>query len=107
MDNKLQGHPDRKSTPWVEASTGSLGQGFSFAIGEALGFRHQKIDNRVYVLTGDGELQEGEIWEGAMYAGHNKLNNLCAIIDYNKLQISAKAAKATNALIAQCTTVCM
>ena len=86
VDNKLQGHPDRKSTPWVEASTGSLGQGFSFAIGEALGFRHQKIDNRVYVLTGDGELQEGEIWEGAMYAGHNKLNNLCAIIDYNKLQ---------------------
>jgi transketolase len=86
IDNKLQGHPDRKSTPWVEASTGSLGQGFSFAIGEALGFRHQKIDNRIYVLTGDGELQEGEIWEGAMYAGHNKLNNLCAIIDYNKLQ---------------------
>tara|TARA_B110000238_G_C16093283_1_gene424836 strand:+ start:759 stop:1601 length:843 start_codon:yes stop_codon:yes gene_type:complete len=86
INHSLQGHPNRNSTPWVEASTGSLGQGFSFAIGEAVGFKHKKEDSRVYVMTGDGELQEGEIWEGAMYAGHNKLNNLCAIIDYNKLQ---------------------
>ena len=86
INGYLQGHPHRGTTPWVEASTGSLGQGFSFAIGEALGFRHQNIPNRVYVMLGDGELQEGEVWEGAMCAGHYKLDNLCAIIDYNKMQ---------------------
>ena len=86
INQTLQGHPDRNTTPWVEASTGSLGQGFSFAIGEALGLRLQKINNRVYVMLGDGELQEGEIWEGAMFAGHYKLSNLCAIVDYNKMQ---------------------
>ena len=86
LGSDLQGHTHRGTTPWVEASTGSLGQGFSFSIGEALGFRHQNITNRVYVMLGDGELQEGEVWEGAMCAGHYKLNNLCAIIDYNKMQ---------------------
>ena len=86
LGSEMQGHTHRGATPWVEASTGSLGQGFSFAIGEALGFRHQQIDNRVYVMLGDGELQEGEVWEGAMFAGHHKLDNLCAIIDYNKMQ---------------------
>ena len=86
INHELQGHPSRESTPWVEASTGSLGQGFSFAIGEAKGLKMQKIDNRVYVMLGDGELQEGEVWEGAMFAGHYELDNLCAIIDYNKMQ---------------------
>ena len=86
LNHELQGHPSRKSTPWVEASTGSLGQGFSFAIGEAFGLRYQNIQNRVYVMLGDGELQEGEVWEGAMFAGHYSLGNLCAIIDYNKMQ---------------------
>ena len=86
INHELQGHPSRKSTAWVEASTGSLGQGFSFAIGEALGLKYQNIDNRVYVMLGDGELQEGEVWEGAMFAGHHKIDNLCAIIDYNKMQ---------------------
>jgi transketolase len=86
LNKDLQGHPHRTTTPWVEASTGSLGQGFSFAIGEALGLRYQKRTARVYVMLGDGELQEGEVWEGAMCAGHYKLDNLCAIVDYNKMQ---------------------
>ena len=86
LNNKLQAHTHRLTTPWVEASTGSLGQGFSFAIGEAKAFKMQTIHNRVYVMLGDGELQEGEVWEGAMFSAHHKLNNLCAILDYNKLQ---------------------
>ena len=86
INNTLQGHTHRITTPWVEASTGSLGQGFSFAIGEALGLKLQNIHNRIYVMLGDGELQEGEVWEGAMFSSHHKLDNLCAIIDYNKMQ---------------------
>jgi transketolase len=86
LNHELQGHPHRGATPWVEASTGSLGQGFSFAIGEALGLKMQNIDNRVFTMLGDGELQEGEVWEGAMFSGHHRLDNLCAIVDYNKMQ---------------------
>jgi len=86
INHELQGHTHRGSAQWTEASTGSLGQGFSFAIGEAMGLKIQNINNRVYVMLGDGELQEGEVWEGAMFAGHHKLENLCAIIDYNKMQ---------------------
>ncbi len=86
INHELQAHTHRTSTPWVEASTGSLGQGFSFAIGEAYGLKMQKINNRVYVMIGDGEMQEGEIWEGAMFASHYSLANLCMIVDYNKLQ---------------------
>ena len=86
LNHELQGHTHRGTTPWVEASTGSLGHGFSFAIGEAQGLKLQKINNRVYVMLGDGELQEGEVWEGVMFASHHKLDNLCAIIDYNKMQ---------------------
>ena len=86
LNNPLQGHPHRKTTPWVEASTGSLGQGFSFAIGEALGLRLRNLKRRVYVMLGDGELDEGEIWEGVMFAAHHRLDNLCAVIDYNKMQ---------------------
>lgn len=86
LGSPLQGHPDVTSLPWMETSTGSLGQGFSSAIGIALGFRHQGNSQRVYVMLGDGELQEGMVWEGAMCAGHYQLGNLCAIVDYNKMQ---------------------
>ena len=86
INHELQAHTHRGSTPWVEASTGSLAQGFSFAIGEASGLKMQNVNNRVYVMIGDGEMQEGQIWEGAMFAAHHSLDNLCAIIDYNKLQ---------------------
>ncbi|MDA9980731.1 transketolase [Pelagibacterales bacterium] len=86
LGSPLQGHPSVVETPWAETSTGSLGQGFSVAIGMSMGFRHQNNFSRVCVMLGDGELQEGEVWEGVMCAAHYKLNNLCAIIDYNKLQ---------------------
>lgn len=86
LGSPLQGHPHVLNTPWVETSTGSLGQGFSAAIGMALGLRYKGSPARVYVMLGDGELQEGEVWEGAMCAGHYKLDNLCGIIDYNKMQ---------------------
>jgi transketolase len=86
LGSPLQGHPHVLDTPWVETSTGSLGQGFSAAIGMALGLRYQHSPARVYVMLGDGEMQEGEVWEGAMCAGHHKLDNLCAVVDYNKLQ---------------------
>ena len=86
LNHELQGHTCRTTTPWVEASTGSLGQGFSFAIGQSMGLKIQNIKNRIFVMIGDGEMQEGQIWEGAMFAAHHNLNNLCAIIDYNKMQ---------------------
>lgn len=83
----LQGHPDMKKVPGVEISTGSLGQGLSVGVGMALGARIQKLGYRVFVLLGDGECQEGQVWEAAMAASHYKLNNLIAIVDRNKLQI--------------------
>ena len=86
INHELQGHTCRTTSPWVEASTGSLAQGLSFAIGEAKGLKMQNIDNRIYAMVGDGELQEGQIWEGAMFSAHHKLDNLCVIIDYNKMQ---------------------
>jgi transketolase len=86
LNSKFQGHPHVLDLPWVETSTGSLGQGFSVALGMAMGLRIQKSQARVYTLLGDGELQEGEVWEAAMCAVHHKLDNLCAIVDYNKLQ---------------------
>jgi transketolase len=86
LNSKFQGHPHVLDLPWVETSTGSLGQGFSVALGMAMGLRMQKSQARVYTLLGDGELQEGEVWEAAMCAAHHKLDNLCAIVDYNKLQ---------------------
>ncbi len=82
----LQGHPDRLKTPGIEFNSGSLGQGFSFALGTALGAKLQGKTFRTYVLIGDGELNEGQIWEGLMFAAHHKLDNLIAIVDYNKLQ---------------------
>lgn len=86
LGSPLQGHPHVLDAPWVETSTGSLGQGFSAAIGMAMGLRYQRSRARVYAMLGDGEMQEGEVWEGAMCAGHYKLDNLCAVVDYNKLQ---------------------
>ncbi|QXM07428.1 transketolase [Crassaminicella indica] len=86
----LQGHPDMKGTPGVEMSTGSLGQGFSCSIGMALAAKLDKKDIRVYALLGDGEVQEGIVWEAAMAASHYKLDNLTAILDFNGLQIDGK-----------------
>jgi len=86
LNSPFQGHPHVLDLPFVETSTGSLGQGISVGIGMALGLKLQKIPARVYALLGDGELQEGEVWEAAMSAAHHKLDNLCAVIDYNKLQ---------------------
>ncbi|HEY1963049.1 MAG TPA: transketolase, partial [Rhizomicrobium sp.] len=86
LNSPFQGHPHVLDLPWVETSTGSLAQGFSVALGMAMGLKLQKIPARVYALLGDGELQEGEVWEAAMCGAHHKLSNLCAIVDYNKLQ---------------------
>jgi transketolase len=90
IGSRFQGHPHIADLPWVETSTGSLGQGFSVAIGMAMGLKLQNSPARVYALLGDGELQEGEVWEGAMCAAHHKLDNFCAVIDYNKLQSDAR-----------------
>ena len=83
----LQGHPDMNKTPGVEMSTGSLGQGLSASCGMALAGKLDKKDYKVYCMLGDGETQEGNIWEGAMFAAHKKLDNLVAILDRNRLQI--------------------
>jgi len=90
LHSYLQGHPDMKATPGVDMSTGSLGQGISAAVGMALAARIDKKDYRVYTLLGDGEIEEGQVWEAAMYAGHKKLDNLVAIVDNNGLQIDGK-----------------
>ena len=83
----LQGHPDMKHIPGVDMSSGSLGQGLSAAVGMALAGKMNKKDYRVYAVTGDGEIQEGQIWEAAMFAGARKLDNLVVIVDNNNLQI--------------------
>ena len=87
LGSYLQGHPDMKMIPGVDMSSGSLGQGVSAAVGMALGARMDHKDYRVYTLLGDGEIQEGQVWEAAMFAGHHKLDNLCLIVDNNGLQI--------------------
>ncbi len=86
----LQGHPDMKKVSGVDFSTGSLGQGFSAAVGMALAGRLDGLESRIYVLLGDGELNEGLVWEAAMAANHYRLSNLTAIVDYNGLQIDGK-----------------
>jgi transketolase len=86
----LQGHPDMKGTPGVDMSSGSLGQGFSAAVGMALAAKMDGKDYRVYALAGDGEIQEGQIWEAAMFAGTKKLDNLVLIVDNNNLQIDGE-----------------
>lgn len=87
LHSNLQGHPDRKKTPGLDTSNGSLGQGLSIAVGMAIGARLRNSDTKVYALIGDGESQEGQIWEASMAAAHYKLDNLTAIWDYNRLQI--------------------
>ena len=87
IDSYLQGHPNMSTVPGVDMSTGSLGQGISAACGMALAARHQGNPCRVYTLLGDGEIEEGQVWEALMFAHHYKLDNLCVIIDNNGLQI--------------------
>lgn len=89
----LQGHPNMRSVPGVDMSTGSLGQGISVAVGMALAAKVKKENYRVYTLLGDGEIQEGQVWEACMSAAHYKLDNLCVIIDNNGLQIDGDIAK--------------
>lgn len=89
----LQGHPDMKGTPGVDMSTGSLGQGISAACGMALAAKMDSKSYRVYTLLGDGECEEGQVWEAAMFAAHNKLDNLCVVVDNNGLQIDGRVCE--------------
>ena len=89
----LQGHPNMNTVPGVDMSTGSLGQGISCAAGMALGLKHQGSACRVYTLLGDGEIQEGQVWEACMFAAHYKLDNFVVIVDNNGLQIDGEVAK--------------
>ena len=92
IDSYLQGHPNMNCVPGVDMSTGSLGQGISCAVGMALGLKHQGKSARVYTLLGDGEIQEGQVWEACMFASHYKLDNLVVIVDNNGLQIDGNIA---------------
>ena len=94
--SRLQGHPSIQYLPGIDMSTGSLGQGVSAAVGMALAGKIDKKDYRVYTLLGDGELEEGQVWEAAMCAAHYKLNNLTAFIDFNGLQIDGDITKVMN-----------
>jgi transketolase len=90
IGSSLQGHPDMLSLPGIEMTTGSLGQGLSAAVGIAMAAKMDKLKYNVYVIIGDGESQEGQIWEAAMTAGHRRVDNLVVILDHNKLQIDGK-----------------
>lgn len=96
INSILQGHPDMKKIPGVDMSTGSLGQGLSVANGIALAAKSDKKDYRVYCIMGDGEIEEGQIWEAAMTASHYSLDNLCAIVDNNNLQIDGTVTEVMN-----------
>jgi len=96
IDSYLQGHPDMKTVPGVDMSTGSLGQGISAACGMALAAKLDNKNYRVYSILGDGELQEGQVWEAAMFAAHYKLDNLTAFIDFNGLQIDGDIREVMN-----------
>ncbi len=95
-DSRLQGHPDMKGIPGVDMSTGSLGLGISAACGMALAGKSAGADYRVYTVLGDGESEEGQVWEAAMFAAHYKLDNLCAVLDLNGLQIDGKITEVMN-----------
>lgn len=95
-NSHLQGHPSKNSTPGIDASTGSLGQGISAACGLAKGAKVLGLDINVYALLGDGEIAEGEVWEAMMFAAHYKLNNLCVAVDVNGLQIDGKTCDVMN-----------
>ena len=92
LGSRLQGHPDCRKLPGVEVSTGSLGQGLSIASGIALGLKMSGSSSRVFTLMGDGESQEGQLWEAAMFAAHRRLSNLVAIVDHNHLQIDGNVS---------------
>ncbi len=96
IDSFLQGHPDMKGTPGVDMSTGSLGMGISAACGMALAAKLDGKDYRTYAIVGDGESEEGQVWEAAMFASHYKLDNLCVIVDWNGLQIDGPVAEVMN-----------
>ena len=96
VDSFLQGHPDMKIIPGVDMSAGSLGLGISSACGMALAGKVDKKDYRVYTIVGDGESEEGQVWEAAMFAAHYKLDNLCVIVDWNGLQIDGPVAEVMN-----------
>ena len=96
IDSRLQGHPDMKHIPGVDMTTGSLGLGISAACGMALVGKTENKDFRVYTIVGDGESEEGQVWEAAMFAAHYKLSNLCAIIDFNGLQIDGTVQEVMN-----------
>jgi transketolase len=96
LGSPLQGHPDMKRLPGIEMSTGSLGQGLSAALGMAMGCRLDGRKNRIFCLVGDGESQEGQIWEAAMAASHNRVDNLTAIMDENRLQIDGTTEEIMN-----------
>ena len=96
LGSYLQGHPDMKHIPGVDMSSGSLGQGISAAVGMALSAKLSNDSYRVYTLLGDGEIQEGEVWEAMMFAHHYKLDNLCVIVDNNGLQIDGNVADVMN-----------
>ncbi len=96
LDGPLQGHPDRRRLPGIEASTGSLGQGLSIGIGMALARRLDKKDYWTYVVLSDGETNEGQIWEAASFAAHNQVDHLIAILDYNKYQLDGSCKEILN-----------
>ncbi|MBQ4325278.1 MAG: transketolase [Clostridia bacterium] len=96
IDSRLQGHPDMKGIPGVDMSSGSLGLGISSACGMALTAKHKGEPWRVYTVVGDGESEEGQVWEAAMFAAHYKLDNLCAVIDWNGLQIDGPVTEVMN-----------
>lgn len=96
VDSFLQGHPDMKGTPGVDMTTGSLGLGISAACGMALAGKIAKKNYRVYTVLGDGETEEGQVWEASMFANHYKLDNLCVIIDWNGLQIDGRIVDVMN-----------
>ena len=96
IDSHLQGHPDMKGTPGVDMTTGSLGLGISAAAGMALSAKYTGADYRVYAILGDGESEEGQVWEAAMFAAHYKLDNLVAFLDLNGLQIDGKITEVMN-----------
>ena len=98
IHSKLQGHPDMNKLPGVDMSTGSLGQGLSAANGMAIAAKLDQKDYRVYCILGDGEIDEGQVWEAAMSASHYKLDNLCVIVDYNGLQIDGQTQNVMNLL---------
>ena len=97
IGSRLQGHPDMKNIPGVDMSSGSLGQGVSCAVGMALSAKHFKNDYKVFTVLGDGEIEEGQVWEAAMFAANKNLSNLTAIIDYNNLQIDGTIEEVNSA----------